>query len=73
MVFFIYSEITREVSKYYSRIAVSLAEKRNEEHSVIMLWVCGKISFAIVRPILTCVCESWSIYNIIINNIYKGN
>ena len=53
----------REARKCFSRLAESLAEKRNEDYSVTMSWIRIKISFSMMKSILMCVRGSRSVRN----------
>ena len=45
----------REASKCYSRIAKMLSEKRDEPYSLTMSWIGRKLSFSLMRLIITCI------------------
>ena len=51
----------RGISKFYSRLSESIAEKRKERYSVIKNWVSRKIPFALVNCVCMCVRGSRSV------------
>ena len=51
----------RGISKFYSRLSESIAEKRKERYSVIKNWVSRKIPFALVNCVFMCVRGSRSV------------
>ena len=51
----------RGISKFYSRLSESIAEKRKERYSVIKNWVFRKIPFALVNCVCMCVRGSRSV------------
>ena len=42
-------------SKCYSRIAEMLSEKRDEPYSLTMSWIRRKLSFSLMRSMITCI------------------
>ena len=55
LVFSINGGMGREASKHYSRIAEMLSEKRDEPYSLTMSWIRRKLSFSLMRLIITCI------------------
>ena len=55
LAFSINGRMGREASKCYSRIAEMLSEKRDEPYSLTMSWIRGKLSFSLMRLIITCI------------------
>ena len=51
----------KEAKKCYSRIAEKIAEKRDEPYSLMISWIRRKISFSMMKSIITCICGSRSI------------
>ena len=51
----------KEANKCYFQIAKKLAEKRDELYSVMMSWIRRKISFLMMKSIITCIRGSRSI------------
>ena len=45
----------REASKFYSRLAEMLSEKRNKTYSITMFWFRRKLLFSLVGLIITCI------------------
>ena len=46
--------MTRECSKFYSRLSEMIAEKRKECYSLIAAWVRRKICFSLIKSIGMC-------------------
>ena len=55
LVFSINGGTGREASKCYSRIAEMLSEKRDKPYSLKMSWIRRKLSFSLMRRIITCI------------------
>ena len=53
--------MTRECSKFYSRLSEMIAEKRDQPYSVITSWIRRKISFSLIRSIGMCIRGSRSV------------
>ena len=55
LVFSINGGMGREASKCYSRVTEMLSEKRDKPYSLTMSWIRRKLSFSLMRSIITCI------------------
>ena len=66
----------RETTKFYSRLAESIAEKKNTQYSIVITWLRRKITFSLINSVSMCIRGSRSIRsspNELIDSLDKGN
>ena len=53
-------EMGREAATFYKRLTDRISTKEQKPYSVVMGWICCRLSFAIIRLAILCICASTS-------------